>query len=188
MVENKPNLHNKNVLMGVSGGIAAYKAVDLASKLTASGALVKTVMTENACQLVTVKSFEAVTNSEVFTSMWSKPAQYNIGHVNLVDWADVVVVAPATANIIGKAANGICDDLLSTILCVCWNKKVLVAPAMNSNMWLNPAVQGNIAKVKEMGFELIGPVEGRLACGTVGPGRMAEPADIIKAIEKLLLE
>jgi phosphopantothenoylcysteine decarboxylase/phosphopantothenate--cysteine ligase len=186
MAENKSNLKGRNILLGVSGGIAAYKAVDLASKLTAYKGAVKTVMTENACQLVTGKSFAAVTNSEVFTSMWSEATQYSIGHVKLVDWADVVIVAPATANIIGKAANGICDDLLSTILCVCWDKKVLLAPAMNNNMWLNPAVQNNVAKIKEMGFELIGPVEGRLACGTVGPGRMAEPTDIINAIEKLL--
>ena len=186
MSKNKSNLESINILLGVSGGIAAYKAVDLASKLTAYKNVVKTVMTENACQLVTPKSFEAVTNSEVFTSMWSRPAQYSIGHVRLVDWADVIIVAPATANIIGKVANGICDDLLSTILCVCWKKKVMLAPAMNNNMWLNPAVQGNVAKIKEMGFELIGPVEGRLACGTVGSGRMAEPTDIINAIEKLL--
>ncbi|MHC4245026.1 MAG: flavoprotein [Planctomycetota bacterium] len=188
MAENTANLEGKNILLGVSGGIAAYKAVDLASKLTAYKSVVKTVMTKNACQLVTAKSFEAVTNSEVFTNMWSEASQYNIGHVKLVDWADVVIVAPATANIIGKAANGICDDLLSTILCVCWDKKVLLAPAMNNNMWQNPAVQNNIAKIKEIGFELIGPVEGRLACGTVGPGRMAEPTDIISAIEKLVCD
>jgi phosphopantothenoylcysteine synthetase/decarboxylase len=186
MAKNNKKLKNVNILLGVSGGIAAYKAVDLASKLTAAQAQVKTVMTENACKLVTPKSFEAVTNSEVFTSMWSQPAQYNIGHVKLVDWADVVVVAPATANTIGKVANGICDDLLSTILCVCWNKKVLLAPAMNTNMWLNPTVQNNFSKLKEIGIDLIGPVEGRLACGTFGPGKMAEPADILKAIEKLV--
>jgi len=177
---------NKNILLGVSGGIAAYKTVDLASKLTAAQALVNTVMTENACRLVTAKSFEAVTHSEVFSNMWSDASQYNIEHVNLVDWADAVVVAPATANIIGKIANGICDDLLSTILCVCWNKRVLLAPAMNENMWLNPAVQQNVKKVKQIGMRLVGPVEGRLACGTSGPGRMAEPDDIIKAVEKLL--
>jgi phosphopantothenoylcysteine decarboxylase/phosphopantothenate--cysteine ligase len=186
MSKSKTNLTNKNILLGVSGGIAAYKAVDLSSKLTAAEAQIKTVMTENACQLVTPKSFEAVTNSVVFTSMWSDASQYNIRHVNLVDWADVVIVAPATANIIGKIANGICDDLLSTILCVCWNKKVLLAPAMNNNMWQNPAVKNNVDKIKEIGFELIGPVEGRLACGTIGPGRMAEPDDIIKAVEQLL--
>jgi phosphopantothenoylcysteine synthetase/decarboxylase len=95
------------------------------------------------------------------------------------------VVAPATANIIGKIANGICDDLLSTVLCTCWAKPALLAPAMNSNMWNNPAVQRNVKTAKEMGFELIGPEEGRLACGAEGIGRMSEPQDIIKAIERI---
>jgi len=182
-------LDNLNILLGVSGGIAAYKAVDLAGKLTAAGAQVNTVMTENACRLVGPKSFEAVTGSAVFTSLWNTPEEYKIGHIALLDWADIVVVAPATANIIGKIANGICDDLLSTILCVCWplikSEAVLLAPAMNNNMWDNPAVQRNVKAVKEIGFQLIGPVKGRLASGTEGIGRMAEPQDIIKEIEKI---
>jgi len=178
-----------NILLGVSGGVAAYKAVDLASKLAAAGATVNTIMTDSACQLIGPKSFEAVTGQPVYTSLWSASEEYQIGHVNLADWADIVVVAPATANIIGKIANGICDDLLSTTLCVCWplikSGVALLAPAMNDNMWNNPAVQRNIKIVKEMGFQLIGPVEGRLACGTEGIGRMAEPQDILKAIEKI---
>jgi phosphopantothenoylcysteine decarboxylase/phosphopantothenate--cysteine ligase len=178
-----------NILLGVSGGIAAYKAVDLASKLTSGGAKVKTVMTENACRLVGPPSFEGVTGSAVFTSLWSTPEEYKIGHIALEEWADIIVVAPATANIIGKIANGICDDLLSTILCAAWpviqSKAVLLAPAMNNNMWSNPAVQRNVAAIKEMGIQLIGPVEGRLACGTEGIGRMSEPQDILKAIEKI---
>jgi phosphopantothenoylcysteine decarboxylase/phosphopantothenate--cysteine ligase len=113
----------------------------------------------------------------------------NPSHIALVDWADIVVVAPATANIIGKIANGICDDLLSTTLCACWplikSGATLLAPAMNNNMWANVAVQRNVKTVKEMGFELIGPVKGRLACGTEAIGRMAEPQDILKAIEKI---
>jgi len=185
MPKSKSNLANLDVLLGVSGGVAAYKAVDLASKLTAIGARVKTVMTENACRLVGPKSFEAVTDSAVFTSLWDGSGEYRIKHINLVDWADIVVVAPATANIIGKIANGICDDLLSTILCVCWAKPALLAAAMNSNMWNNPAVQRNVTVVKEMGFELIGPEEGRLASGAEGIGRMSEPEDILEAIEKI---
>jgi phosphopantothenoylcysteine decarboxylase/phosphopantothenate--cysteine ligase len=175
------------VLLGVSGGVAAYKAVDLASKLTALGAAVKTVMTENACQFVGAKSFEAVTCSAVFATMWSPPEDYNSAHIALVDWADIVVVAPATANIIGKAANGIADDLLSTTLCAAWGKAILMAPAMNCNMWGNPAVERNVRTLKEAGVELVGPVEGRLANGAVGMGRMAEPRDILAAIEKVLL-
>ncbi|MGA1979431.1 MAG: flavoprotein [Sedimentisphaerales bacterium] len=178
-----------NILLGVSGGVAAYKAVDLAGKLTAAGARVNTVMTENACRLICPKSFEAVTSSAVFTSLWDTSAEFKISHINLVNWADIVVVAPATANIIGKIANGICDDLLSTTLCVCWplikSGAAILAPAMNDNMWNNPAVQRNIRMVIEMGFQLIGPVKGRLACGTEGIGRMSEPQDILKVIEKI---
>ncbi len=182
-------LDNINVLLGVTGGVAAYKAADLASKLAAAGASINTVMTENACRLVSPKSFEAVTRSAVFTTMWSTAERYQISHIDLTDWADIVVVAPATANIIAKAANGICDDLLSTILCACWplmqSGAALLAPAMNNNMWSNPAVQKNVKTVEKMGFQLIGPVEGRLACGDEGLGRMSEPQDILKAIEKI---
>ncbi|MHC4170989.1 MAG: flavoprotein [Planctomycetota bacterium] len=182
-------LENLNILLGVSGGIAAYKAVDLASKLKARGANISTVMTESACRLIGPKSFEAVTQSAVYTTMWSAPDDYEISHIALVDSADVVVVAPATANIIGKIANGICDDLLSTVLCACWPRiesgAALLAPAMNDQMWANPVVQDNIETVKKLGFQLVGPVKGRLACGTEGPGRMAEPQDIVEAIEKI---
>ncbi|MHC4159458.1 MAG: flavoprotein [Planctomycetota bacterium] len=194
-------IDNLNILLGVTGGIAAYKAVDLASKLTAGGASVNTVMTESACRLIGPKSFEAVTQSAVVTSLWNLDARFNlressienrVGHIALVEWADIVVVAPATANIIGKIANGICDDLLSTILCACWplvkSGAALLVPAMNDNMWANAAVQRNVETVKEMGFELIGPVKGRLACGTEAIGRMAEPQDILEAIEKIALK
>lgn len=187
MRAKKTNLkiRNLNILLGVSGGIAAYKVVDLASKLTAAGARVKTVMTENAGRFVGPKSFEAVTGSAVFTSLWSKSEEHRIKHVSLVDWADIVVLAPATANIIGKIANGICDDLLSSTFCVCWQKPILLAPAMNGNMWHNPVVQRNLKILKEMGFNSIGPTKGRLADGTIAEGRMSEPQDILKAIEKI---
>ena len=182
-------LENLNILLGVTGGIAAYKAVDLASKLTSAGARVKTVMTDSACQLVGPKSFEAVTQSAVFTTMWSTPEEHQISHIALVEWADVVVVAPATANILSKIANGICDDLLSTTLCVCWSLvesgAVLLAPAMNTNMWANPAVRHNVKTLEERGFQLTGPEEGRLACGAEGIGRVSEPQDILEAIEKI---
>ena len=179
--ENRPR-----VLLGVSGSVAAYKAVDLASKLTALGAVVQTVMTESASRFVGAKSIEAVSCSGVFTSMWSSPEDHKSRHISLVGWADIVVVAPATANIIAKAANGICDDLLSTTLCAAWDKPVLVAPAMNHNMWTNPAVQRNVRILLEAGVKLIGPMEGRLADGALGTGRMAEPQEILEAIEELL--
>lgn len=185
MGRESANLEGLNILLGVSGGVSAYKAVDLASKLTAAGANLKTIMTENACQLIMPKSFEAVTGEQVYTSIWSSSGDFKISHVNLVDWADMVVVAPATANIIGKVAGGICDDLLSTTLCVCWQKPALMAPAMNNNMWENPAVQRNVKAIQEAGFKLTGPQEGRLACGDVGAGRMTEPAEIIRDIEQI---
>ncbi len=182
-------LTNLNILLGVTGGVAAYKAVDLASKLTAAGANVQTVMTENACRFIGPVSFGAVTRSTVHTTMWNSPEDYKIGHIALADWSDIIIVAPASANIIGKIANGICDDLLSTVLCACWPQiksgKAILAPAMNNKMWENPAVQKNIETVKKMGFQLTGPAEGRLACGTKGLGRMSEPQEILEAVEKI---
>ena len=184
MPEQTQKLDKVRVLLGVSGGIAAYKAIDLASKMTGAGAEVRTVMTENALRLVCAKSFEAVTGQPVYTSLWESQ-EYKIGHVNLTDWADIVVVTPATANIISKAANGICDDLLSTVLCACWEKPTLFAPAMNDRMWANPMVQKNVKTLASMGIELIGPRHGRLACGTEGVGRMAEPQEILDAVAKM---
>jgi len=186
MAESAKQFDGVNVLLGVTGGVAAYKAVVLASNLTAAGAVVKTVMTANACEFVRPKSFEAVTGSQVFTNLWSCPEEYRIGHISLADWAGVIVVAPATANIIAKIANGICDDLLSTVLCAGFKKPVLLAPAMNNNMWENPAVQRNVKAVRNMNFEMIGPAEGRLACGTEATGRMSEPQDIIDRIAQLV--
>ncbi len=188
MAIQNTKLDGLKVMLGVAGGIAAYKAIDLASKLTAAGAQVRTVMTKNALRLVGAKSFEAVTGEPVYTSMWEggEPRLVGgIGHINLADWADVIVVAPATANIIGKAANGICDDLLSTALCACWEKPTVFAPAMNEKMWTNPAVQENVKLVKRIGVELVGPGRGRLACGTEGVGRMAEPQEILEAVAKI---
>ena len=185
MTKEKTNLENVNVLLGVTGAVAVYKAVDLASKLICAGAAIRTVMTENACRFVTPKSFEAVTNSPVYTSMWTGVGEFNIEHINLTDWADIIAVAPATANTIGKMANGICDDLLSSILCACWQKPILIAPAMNTNMWTNPAVQQNVKTLTGRGVELIGPEKGRLACGTEGIGRLSEPQDILKRIEQI---
>ncbi|HUT29654.1 MAG TPA: flavoprotein [Sedimentisphaerales bacterium] len=185
MARSKSHIEGLNVLLGVSGGVAAFKAVDLASNLTAGGAKVRTVMTDSACRLVGPKSFEAVTGSAVYTDLWAAEEDYKIGHVALAQWADVVAVVPATANIIGKVANGICDDLLSTVLCTCWSKPTLVAPAMNSDMWANPAVRRNVAAIKKMGLEVMGPERGRLACGVEGIGRMFEPQDILEAIGKI---
>lgn len=191
-------LKDLNILLGITGGIAAYKAVDLAGKLTAAGAGVRTVMTASACQLVGPKSFEAVTGAPVFTSLWTEPGPptrnaalgtptqgYQMSHIALADWAQIVVIAPATANIIAKAAHGICDDLLSTVLCTCWAAPTLYAPAMNTRMWENPATQHNIETLRARGVQMVGPCAGRLACGTEGLGRMAEPQEILAAIEEM---
>ena len=183
MAKKTSNLNRLNIVLGVTGGIAAYKAVDLAGKLTAAGACLTTVMTEAACELIRPKSFEAVTGNRVGTSLWDSDRK--IGHIDIAEEADIVAVVPATANIIGKVACGICDDLLSTLLCACWQKPILFAPAMNEKMWLNPIVQWNVKALTEMGFEIIGPEKGRLACGTVGLGRMAEPADILERLENI---
>ena len=184
MAKQTAKLDGLKIMLGVSGGIAAYKAIDLASKLTASGAEVRTVLTENALHLVGAKSFEAVTGGPAYTGLWDAE-EFKIGHINLADWADIVLVAPATANIIGKFAGGICDDLLSTTLCACWAKPMLFAPAMNDKMWANPAVQENVKFIERIGAELTGPRQGRLACGAEGIGRMAEPQEILEAVEKI---
>lgn len=175
-------IENLHLLLGITGSVAAYKAVELASKLTTRSVSVKTVMTESACQLIGPKTLEAVTLSAVYVSLWQERQREEIVHIDLVDWSDVIVVSPATANIIGKIANGICDDLLSTILCAGWEKPKLLAPAMNNQMWNNPAVQQNVAKVKEIGYQLVGPVTGRLASGIHATGRMSEPDVILEAI------
>lgn len=179
-------LNGKTIILGVSAGIAAYKAADLASKLTSSGSRVFTVMTENAPKLVGEKTFEAITANPVFNNMWQQRTDYKIEHIGLAEQADIIVVAPATADIIAKTACGICDDMLSTILCVGWNKKILFAPAMNNNMWDNPVVQNNIKMLKERNINIIGPNSGRLACGTVSTGRMSEPVEILEQIIKML--
>ncbi len=180
-------LDGKKILLGITGGIAAYKAADLASKLTAGGAVVRTIMTESACKLIGPVTLQAVTGQPVYTSMWTGPEDFKIGHIQLADWADCIVVAPATADIISKVAGGICDDLLSTTLCACWDRPVLLAPAMNNKMWANPIVQKNVAILQEqLKFKTVGPEAGRLACGTEGVGRMAEPAAIIEVLIALL--
>lgn len=187
MSSQNAQLENAKVLLGISGGIAAYKAADLASKLTSAGAQVRTIMTDNACRLITPACLQALTRQPVYTTMWAEAEAFTIGHIELADWADAVVVAPATANILAKIAAGICDDLLSTTLCVCWNKPVLLAPAMNSRMWANPLVQENLARIQDrLKFRTLGPDTGRLACGTEGVGRMAEPAAIFDAVKQLL--
>ncbi len=179
-------LKDKRVTLGVSGGIAAYKSLDLASKLVRAGCKITVVMTDNATKLVSAKSFEAITSRPVLTSMWSASKEFKIPHIDVRTDSDVIVIAPATANIIGKFASGICDDLLSTTLCSCWAKPTLIAPAMNTQMWTNPLVQRNIELIKDIGVVITGPQEGHLACGEDGVGRMSEPETIVNELCQLL--
>ncbi len=179
-------LKDCKILLGVSGGIAAYKSAYLASMLVREGATVRCILTESACRLISPRTFEAVTSKQVITSMWQSTESRHITHINLLDENDIIVVAPATANIIAKAANGIADDMLSTTLCAGWQKHVIVAPAMNSNMWRNPATGRNIELLKAQNWTFTGPKSGRLACGDEGIGRMSEPEDIVKDIKDVV--
>ncbi len=169
-------LKDKKILLGITGGIAAYKAVDLASKLTKMGAEVKTVMTAHACEFVSPITFKSITHQPVITKMFD--AEADIEHISLADWADLVVIAPATANIIGKTASGIADDLLSTTI-MATTAPVLFVPAMNIHMYENPIVQGNILKLSSLGYFFMEPEFGILACGYEGKGRYPENEEII---------
>lgn len=174
-------LEDKNILLGVCGGIAAYKSVDLASRLGKLGAKVKVIMTENAQEFVTELSFRTVTSNPVYGEMFSSPLDYSVEHISLAEWADLIIVAPATANIIGKISSGIADDLLTTVI-MASKADLLIAPAMNENMYLNPIVQDNISKLENLSYKFIGPERGNLACKVNGLGRMTEPEDIVNRI------
>ncbi|OMC82942.1 bifunctional phosphopantothenoylcysteine decarboxylase/phosphopantothenate--cysteine ligase CoaBC [Viridibacillus sp. FSL H8-0123] len=170
-------LANKNILLCVSGGIAVYKAVALVSKLSQAGANVKVMMTESATRFVTPLSFQVMSKNDVYTDTFDEKDSSVIAHIDLADWADLIIVAPATANVIGKLANGIADDMVTTTL-LATTAKVWIAPAMNVHMYDNLAVRRNIAQLAEDGYEFIEPSEGFLACGYVGKGRLEEPEKI----------
>ncbi|NLY77340.1 MAG: bifunctional phosphopantothenoylcysteine decarboxylase/phosphopantothenate--cysteine ligase CoaBC [Tissierellia bacterium] len=174
-------LKNKNVIVGVSGGIAAYKAADLVSRLKKQHANVDVIMTENAAKFISPLTFQTLAINPVYVDMFAEPKHFDVEHISLAKKADVFIIAPATANIIGKIANGIADDLLTTTI-MATTSKVIFAPAMNTNMYLNPIVQKNMSYLKELGYEFIEPGTGLLACQDYGPGRMAEPADIVEHI------
>jgi len=171
-------LKGKKIVLGVTGGIAVYKAVDLVSKLRKEGAEVRVVMTESAAKFVTPLTFKEISGNAVAVSMWAEAQEFNVEHIALADWADFMVVAPATANILAKAANGIADDLLSTVL-LASKTPIILCPAMNCQMYDNPITQNNLKKLADYGFIIMQPGTGRLACGTSGKGRLPEPAEII---------
>jgi phosphopantothenoylcysteine decarboxylase len=178
-------LRNREILVGVTGGIAAYKTADLVSKLVQSGASVTVAMTEAATQFIGPTTFEALTNRPVYCGMFS-PVEHPQGeHIGLARRAALYVVAPATADFVAKAAHGLASDLVST-LALTVTCPILLAPAMNTEMWNKPPVQRNLQQVAADGMQIIQPGSGWLSCGQVGPGRMAEPADILEAIRERL--
>lgn len=176
-------IKGRHIVLGVTGGIAAYKAASLTSMLKKAGAHVHVCMTKNACEFVSPLTFETLSANRVITDTFSREVPYEVDHVSLAKQAELLVVAPATANIIGKAANGIADDFLSTLLLAAACKTVF-APAMNTAMLRHPAVQENIQKLKNRGCDFIASGAGLLACGDVGEGRMAEPEEIFSCIER----
>ena len=175
----------KNILVGVTGGIAAYKSAGIVSLLKKKGYNVKVVMTENATKIIGPLTLETLSRNRIYVDMWDSNPHYEVEHISLADWADVVLIAPATYNIIGKVANGIADDMLTTILsAVSVRKPVFFALAMNVNMYENPILKENINKLKSFGYRFIDAEEGLLACNYSAKGRMSEPEDIVDEIER----
>lgn len=175
-------LKGKKILLCVTGGIAVYKACTLTSKLTQAGATVKVVMTRGATQFVTPLTFQSLSRENVYIDTFEEKDPAKITHIDVADWPDVVIIAPATANMIGKLANGIADDLVSTMV-LATTAPVFVAPAMNVHMYDHPAVKENLRKLQSFGYKLLEPEEGYLACGYVGKGRLMEPEEMMAQID-----
>jgi phosphopantothenoylcysteine decarboxylase/phosphopantothenate--cysteine ligase len=179
-------LRNKHIVLGITGGIAAYKAAEVASRLVKAGATVDVVMTEAAIKFVAPLTFQALTHRPVVTEMFTLLGETEIGHVSLAQWADLLIIAPATANTIAKLAAGLADSML-TATALGTQVPILLAPAMETRMWENPLTQGNIARLQEaQDVTMVGPGVGRLASGGVGPGRMAEPVEIVDWVRIIL--
>lgn len=175
----------KNILVGVTGGIAAYKSAGIVSLLKKKGYNVKVIMTENATKIIGPLTLETLSRNRIYVDMWDSNPHYEVEHISLADWADMVLIAPATYNIIGKVANGIADDMLTTILAaVSIRKPVFFALAMNVNMYENPILKENIDKLKSFGYRFIDAEEGLLACNYSAKGRMSEPENIVDEIER----
>ncbi len=185
MSSEKPDLSGKHIVLGVTGGIAAYKSCEIVSMLRKRKADVRVIMTKNATQFVQPLTFETLSNAPVVTDTFVREGTWEVEHIALAKWADFFLIAPATANIIAKMACGIADDMLSTTV-LATKAPVLLAPAMNTGMWTADATQRNIRTLKERAVRLIGPDSGFLACGDSGAGRMSEPAAIVDAVTELL--
>jgi len=176
----RPNEH-RHVLLGVSGGIAAYKACELVRRLRDAGAEVRVVLTENAERFVTALTFQALSGQPVRHGLWDAEAEMGMGHLELARWADAILIAPASADTLAKLAHGFADDLLAT-LCLAATAPLAVAPAMNHRMWLHPATHANVATLRARGVAILGPANGPLAEGESGPGRMLEPQQLVQAL------
>jgi phosphopantothenoylcysteine decarboxylase/phosphopantothenate--cysteine ligase len=177
-------LAGQRILLGITGGIAAYKAADLSRRLQDAGAQVRVVMTEGAQQFITPLTLQALTGEAVRTSLWDVAAEAAMGHIELARWATRVLVAPASADFMAKLTQGMAGDLLTT-LCLATEAPIALAPAMNRVMWANPATQANVATLRRRGIEFLGPAEGDQACGEIGAGRMLEPLEIVAALRAL---
>ena len=175
------SLSGKNILLGITGGIAAYKCPDLVRHLKKAGAQVRVVLTESASHFVAPMTLQAVSGNAVSKELFDPTAELSMSHIELAKWADLVLIAPATANIIAKMANGIADDLLST-MCLATPAKIVIAPAMNQQMYKAAATQQNLATLESRNTLILGPDEGFQACGDIGPGRMVEPTTIVESI------
>lgn len=178
-------LKDKTVVIGVSGGIAVYKTLDVVSRLRKLGVNVNVIMTKSATEFVTPLSFQSLSQNYVVCDMFEDPKTWDVEHISLAKRADVFLIAPATANVIGKIANGIADDMLTTTV-MATKAKVLIAPAMNTNMYENLILQRNINTLKELGYNFVEPESGRLACGDTGKGKLASPETIVDEVVKLL--
>jgi len=178
-------LNGREILLGVTGGISAYKSADLASKLVQAGALVSVVLSRAARKFIGRTTFEALTGRPVHTGLFAPREHFQGEHIGLARRCEILVVAPATADFLARIAHGFADDLLTTLI-LAVTRPILLAPAMNTEMWNKPSVQRNISRLREDGLQFVEPGSGWLSCGQVGPGRMAEPLEIQSAIEKLL--
>ncbi|OQX00153.1 MAG: bifunctional 4'-phosphopantothenoylcysteine decarboxylase/phosphopantothenoylcysteine synthetase, partial [Thiothrix lacustris] len=172
-------LSGKNILLGISGGIAAYKSAELLRLLVKQGANVRVCMTASAQEFITPLTMQALSGNPVHTTLLDPQAELGMGHIELARWAEVILIAPATANTLARLTWGIADDLLSTV-CLASTARLIIAPAMNQQMWKNVATQHNVHTLKERGVTVLGPAEGVQACGDTGFGRMLEPADIVR--------
>lgn len=175
------DLHGRRIVLGLTGGVACYKSAELVRRLMDHGATVDVVMTQAACRFITPVTFQALSGRQVFTDLWDSRVANNMAHIDLTRNADVVLVAPATADFMAKIANGLADDLLTT-MCLASPRPLLLAPAMNREMWLAPASQRNVEQLRADGAQILGPAAGSQACGEVGDGRMLEPHELLASV------